>query len=182
MFRTGVLVTVAVLAVGITASVSRGESAADVQCGTSVVHFNHYPGSGSGLGQTPWVKASPSAQGLVGLLWYWTDEWRAKHITAAEMYAGGHSPTGINMKILWAFLAAKARSATDAQMLTVKGTRLDGPGKSWQRFHPISYTGQYRAPSFASGIVLPTAGCWRLELTAGSLHGTVTFRALSASP
>jgi hypothetical protein len=184
MFRTVILViTVATVAVGVTATASRGTAALDARCDASVVHFNHYPGSGSGFGQTPWVKASPSVQGLVGLLWYWTDEWRAKHITTAEMYAGGKSPaTGINMKILWVFLAPKARTTTDAQLLIVKGTRLDGPGQTWQRFHPISYTGQYRAPSFASDILLPTAGCWRLELTAGSLHGTTTFRALSPSP
>ena len=82
------------------------------------------------------------------------------------------------MKILWAFLAPKARHATDAQVLTVKARQLDGPGKTWQRFTAISYTGQNRAPSFASIIDLPTPGCWRIEATAGSLHGVATFRAL----
>ena len=85
------------------------------------------------------------------------------------------------MKILWIFLGAKARRATDGQLLVVKGKRLDGPGKSWQRFSAISYTGQNRAPSFASVIDLLAAGCWRLDLTAGSLYGTTTFTALSAT-
>jgi hypothetical protein len=98
------------------------------------------------------------------------------------MYAGGQAPNGgLNMKILWAFLAPKAKRATDAQMLTVKAHRLDGAGKTWQRFNAISYTGQNRAPSYASVINLPVPGCWQIEATAGSLHGTTTFRALSPS-
>jgi len=119
---------------------------------------------------------------LVGLLAYWRQDWRAAHVTTAQMYAGGEAPNGgLNMKVLWAFLAPKAKRATDAQMLTVKARRLDGPGKTWQRFTAISYSGQNRAPSYASVINLPTPGCWRVEATAGSLHGTTTFRALSPS-
>jgi hypothetical protein len=143
------------------------------------VHFTHYPGGGQGLGELPWVKASPATQGLVGLLAYWPEEWRTQHVTGAQIYSGGKSPaSGRNTKILWTFLAPRARKATDAQTLVAKGTRLDGPGRTWQQFHAISYTGQNRAPSFASIIDLPTPGCWRLDLTAGSLHGTTTFRAL----
>jgi hypothetical protein len=127
------------------------------------------------------VEASPVSEGLVGLLVYWRDEWRAANVTAAQMYAGGQAPNGLNMKVLWAFLAPKAKRATDAQMLTVKARRLDGTGKTWQRFTAISYSGQNRAPSYASVINLPTPGCWRVEATAGSLHGTTTFRALSPS-
>ena len=164
-----------------------GKSASFPACNASAVHFTHYPGRAPGLGQLPWVqgslvKASPSSEGLVGLIWYWNDRWRAEGIKNAQLYAGGHAPAGgPNMKILWIFLGAKARRATDAQLLVVKGKRLDGPGRSWQRFSAISYTGQTRAPSFASVIDVPVAGCWRLDLTAGSLHGTTTFAALSAN-
>ena len=163
-----------------------GRSASLSPCDASVVHFTPYPGRAQGLGQLPWVgapvKGSPSSQGLVGLIWYWSDRWRAERIKRAQLYAGGHAPAGEpNMKILWVFLGAKARHATDAQLLVVKGKRLDGPGRSWQPFSAISYTGQNRAPSFASVIDLPVAGCWRLDLTAGSLHGTTTFVALSAN-
>jgi hypothetical protein len=181
MFRAVLpVITVGVLVVAATAP--RATSGSAVPCATSVVHYDRYPGTGRALGRAPWVRASPISQGLVGLLAYWTDEWRAGRVTTAQMYAGGTSPVGGNMKILWAFLAPKARTATDAQLLTVKGKRLDAPGKSWQRFHPISYTGQNRAPSFASVIDLPSPGCWRLDLTAGSLHGTTTFLALAVRP
>ncbi len=156
-----------------------GSTASRVACPASIVRYTHYPGTGVGLGNAPWVQASPTSQGLVGLLWYWPDDWRVSRVPSAQMYAGGHAPNGgVNMKILWAFLAPKARHATDAQVLTVKARQLDGPGKTWQRFTAISYTGQNRAPSFASIIDLPTPGCWRIEATAGSLHGVATFRAL----
>jgi hypothetical protein len=164
-----------------------GNSASLAACNASAFHFTHYPGGAQGLGQLPWVKgsqveASPSSQGLVGLIWYWSDRWRAERIKSAQLYAGGHAPAGDpNMKILWIFLGAKARRATDAQLLVVKGKRLDAPGRSWQRFSAISYSGQNRAPSFASVIDVPAAGCWRLDLTAGSLHGTTIFTALSAN-
>ena len=183
MFRCGMAVAV-VLAATAALSVAAGStpSALPPACPTSTVHYTHYPGGGVGLGQLPWVNATPVSQGLVGLLWYWRDDWRAAHLTTAQMYAGGQAPNGgVNMKILWAFLALKAKRATDAQMLTVKARRLDGPGKTWQRFSAISYTGQNRAPSYASVINLPSPGCWRVEATAGSLHGVTTFRALSPS-
>ncbi len=174
----GVLSVVTLLVAGATPGTSASLSA----CDASAVHFTSYPGRAQGLGQLPWVKGSPSSQGLVGLIWYWSDRWRAERIKRAQIYAGGHAPAGEpNMKILWVFLGAKARRATDAQLLVVKGKRLDGPGRSWQQFSAISYTGQNRAPSFASVIDLPVAGCWRLDLTAGSLHSTTTFNALSAN-
>lgn len=175
---------VVLVAAATSSTIAGGTSSSSrVDCPTSTVRYTHYPGTGVGLGNGPWVQASPRSQGLVGLLWYWREDWRASRVTSAQMYAGGHAPSGgVNMKILWAFLEPKARTATDAQLLTVKGTRLDGSGKTLQRFHLISYTGQNRAPSFASVIDLPAAGCWRLDLTAGSLHGTTTFRALNASP
>jgi hypothetical protein len=183
MFRSGMAIAVALAATAaFSGSAGSAPAASRSTCPTSTVHYTHYPGTGLGLGHLPWVGASPVSQGLVGLLWYWSEDWRAVHLTAAQMYAGGQAPKGgFNMKILWAFLAPNAKRATDAQLLTVKARRLDGPGKTWQRFNAISYSGQNRAPSYASVINLPSPGCWRIEATAGSLHGTTTFRALSPS-
>jgi hypothetical protein len=176
------VVVALVVTAALSGSAGSAPSASRSTCLASTVHYTHYPGTSSGLGNLPWVAASPASQGLVGLLSYWREDWRAAHLTKAQMYAGGQAPNGgLNMKILWAFLAPKAKRATDAQMLTVKARRLDGAGKTWQRFNAISYSGQNRAPSYASVINLPVPGCWRIEATAGSLHGTTTFRALSPS-
>ncbi len=179
MRTTVVLVTVVAASLAaISAVAPRTTSAADVACSAAVVHLVHYPGPG--FAQSPWVKAAPASQGLVGLLWYWPNAWRDQHVTTAQVYAGGESPEGMGMKIMWRFLAPAARTAP-LERLTVKGTRLDAPGKSWQRFSPISYTGQDGAPTFASTIDLPTPGCWRIDLSAGSLHGTTIIRAISAN-
>jgi hypothetical protein len=183
MFRSGMAIAVALAATAaLSGSAGSASPASRAACPTSTVHYTHYPGTAAGLGNLPWVGASPASEGLVGLLVYWREDWRAAHLATAQMYSGGQAPNGgLKMKILWAFLAPKAKRATDAQMLTVKARRLDGPGKTWQRFTAISYSGQNRAPSYASVINLPVPGCWRIEATAGSLHGTSTFRALSRS-
>ena len=85
--------------------------------------------------------------------------------------------TSANTKILWAFLSEKAKRTFAGGDLVVKGTRLDGPSSTWQRFAGIGYAGQNGAPSFASIIVLPSDGCWRLQLGAGGLHASVVFEA-----
>jgi hypothetical protein len=83
----------------------------------------------------PWIRASPTSQNLVGLLWYWPADWNAEKVNRAQMYPGGHTPDGEkNMKILWTFLAPKAKRVLNAQTLIVKGRRLDGVGETWQRF------------------------------------------------
>jgi hypothetical protein len=158
-----------------------GSTAVASPCPAAIVHLAPLPGVAGSLGRLPWVGATPSAQQLVGLLVYWPDEWRAQKVSRATIYTGGHTPAGTpNMKILWVFLAPQAKTAPDAGKVVIKGRRLDGPGKSWQQFVAISYSGQNRAPSYASIVDLPTAGCWQLDLRAGSLHGTTVFRAIGS--
>ena len=155
-------------------------AAARTECGTAQLHYTPYPGGAPGLGQLPWVRGTSRGLGLVGLLWYWPTEWRDRQIDRAVIYPGGKAPGGPNMKILWAFLSAKAKRAFTGGSLIVKGQRLDGPGKSWQQFGGIAYDGQNGAPSFASIISLPSEGCWRLQLGAGGLHASVVFEATSS--
>ena len=62
----------------------------------------------------------------------------------------------------------------------MKGTRLDAHGAFTQRFGAISYGGQDRAPSFASIIDVPKAGCWRLDLSTAKLRASVVVRAIRA--
>ena len=62
----------------------------------------------------------------------------------------------------------------------MQGTRLDAPGSFTHRFGAISYGGQRRAPSFASIIDVPKAGCWRLDVSTAKLSASVVVRALTA--
>jgi hypothetical protein len=44
----------------------------------------------------------------------------------------------------------------------------------------ISYSGQNGAPSYASIVDVPTAGCWRLRLSTGTLRASVVLQAVRA--
>lgn len=91
---------------------------------------------------------------------------------------GGTAPAGSPAtKILWAFLSPTAKRAFNGGTLIVQGQRLDGPAKTWQQFVSIGYDGQNGAPSYASIISLPAAGCWRVRLSAGGLRASVVFQA-----
>ena len=118
--------------------------------------------------------------GLVGLLWYWPETWQQRRLGAARIYTGGAAPAGYSTKILWAFLGRSAKGRGGAH-LVVRGRRLDQPGSFRQVFAAISYAGQQGAPSYASIINVPSAGCWRLQLSTGALRASVVFQAVRAA-
>ncbi len=127
------------------------------------------------------MRADSSGLGLVGLLWYWPSQWRDQGIDRALIYPGGHAPGGTpNTKVLWAFLSSKAKPLVRGTLI-VQGQRLYGPGKTWQQLAPIGYDGQKGAPSFASIIVLPSEGCWKIKLSAGAAHASLVFQATTTS-
>jgi len=163
---------------GATAGIS--DAAKLASCSPALVHYTPYPGGARGLGRLPWVRANSSGLGLVGLLWYWPAQWRDQGIDRALIYPGGEAPGGPNMKVLWAFLSPKAKRLVSGRLI-VQGQRLDGPGKTWQQFVPIGYGGQNGAPSYASIIVLPAEGCWKVRLSAGAAHANVVFQATTGS-
>ena len=160
---------------GDTATAMKGAS-----CTPALVHFTPYPGGAPGLTTLPWVRTTSAGLGLVGLLWYWPTQWRDQGIDRALIFPGGHAPPSGSTKILWAFLAPKAKRLVSGSLI-VQGQRLDAPGKTWQRFAPIAYDGQNGAPSYASIIVLPAEGCWKVRLSAGAAHANVVFQATTGS-
>ena len=182
LMRSVILVALTAAALGVgAATAGSSDGSSENTCRAAVVHYTPYPGGAPGLGNIPWVRANSRGLGLVALLWYWPSEWRAQQIDRALIFPGGKAPGGWTTKIMWAFLSDKAKRTFSGGNLIVRGQRLDGAGKTWQRFVPIGYTGQNRAPSYASIISLPSAGCWRLQIGAGGLHANVVFEA-TASP
>jgi hypothetical protein len=179
-----VILTLLTLGATVVASGATGRTstaAGLTACSAARVHYTPYPGGAPGLGRLPWVRADSAGLGLVGLLWYWPGEWRDQGIDRALMYPGGHAPAGSpTTKVLWAFLSPKAKRLARGSLI-VQGQRLDGqPGKTWQQFGPIGYDGQNGAPSYASIIVLPSEGCWKLRLSAGAAHANIVFQAATA--
>jgi hypothetical protein len=149
-------------------------------CATARVRYTPYPGGDRRLDALPWVRGEPARTGLVGLLWYWPFEWRQRGVRAARIYTGGSAAAGYSTKILWVFTARSARGR-GATRLAVRGRRLDAPGSFRQEFAAVSYAGQRGAPSYASIVDVPSAGCWRLELSTGSLRASLNFQAVRAA-
>jgi hypothetical protein len=97
------------------------------------VQYTDYPGSGEGLSGLPWVRGEPPDAGLVGLLWYWPEDWKRRHLREARIFTGGVVPAGYNVKILWAFLSPSAKDRGGSE-LVVEGDRLDAAGAFRQEF------------------------------------------------
>jgi hypothetical protein len=138
-------------------------------CTAAQVHYIAYKTSPPALRNTPWVAASPSTSMLVGHVLYWRSTvWgkQADSKTPFHIYIGGRAPgNGVHMKILWALRAGSA------SRLKVQGTRLGRPGQFTQTF-----PGGHEFPSI---VKIPTAGCWKLTLTAGSHTGRLTVTAVA---
>jgi hypothetical protein len=150
---------------------------AAARCQVSPVRHDAYGGGDHSMDRTPWLRGRPASSGLAALLWYWPREWKHRH--GAAIYTGGEMPQGWSTKVLWAFVG-EAQKGHGGRELTVKGTRLDAHGTFTQRFGAISYGGQDRAPSFASIVDVPNAGCWRLDVSTAKLHASVVVRAITA--
>lgn len=149
------------------------------RCPASQVRYDAYGGGDHSMDRIPWLRGRPAGSGLAALLWYWPPEWTDGYRRGAAIYTGGEMPQGWSTKVLWAFVGP-AQKGRGGRRLTVKGTRLDAHGTFTQRFGAISYGGQRRAPSFASIIDVPEAGCWRLDLSTASLRASVVVRAIRA--
>jgi hypothetical protein len=146
----------------------------DAPCRPPRVNYMPYPGGDESMSGIPWIEGEPREHGLVGLLWYWSEEWLG--VRRAQVFTGGVAPAGYSAKVLWAFLSPSVRDMADGELL-IEGRSLDGPGRFRETFSAISYAGQGGAPSYASGLDLPTPGCWRLWLTTGKLRAVVDIRA-----
>jgi hypothetical protein len=144
-------------------------------CDPPPVHHTPYPGGDRSLDGIPWIEGEPRESGLVGLLWYWREEWGRSR--EARIFTGGVAPEGYNAKVLWAFLAPSAKDRGGRE-LVIRGRRLDGRGRFRDSFAAIGYEGQRGAPSYASIVEVPAPGCWRLTLTTGELRATVDLRAV----
>lgn len=148
-------------------------------CGAARVLYAPYPGADRRLSRIPWLRADAGSSGLVGLLWYWPKDWHQARVREARIFTHGQARGGSSTKILWAFLDRRVRNG-GAWEAVVKGRRLDADGSFTQRFAAVFYDDQDGAPSYASIIDIPVAGCWKLTLTSGNLRGSVTLRAVDA--
>jgi hypothetical protein len=153
-----------------------GEETAS-KCNPARVRYTPYPGGDERLDGIPWLEGQPRESGLVALLWYWPEDWQRQRLHEGRIFTGGVAPAGYNVKILWAFVAPSAKGRGGGE-LVVEGHRLGRDDTFRQEFAAISYEGQEGAPSYASIIDVPKAGCWRLDLSTGDLQASVVLRAV----
>ena len=176
---TATATAVVVLGAALVAGGDSQSAPAAATCPVSQVRYDAYGGGDHSMDRTPWLRGRPTTSGLAAVLWYWPQEWTDRHRPHAAIYTGGEMPQGWSTKVLWTFVG-RAQRGQGGRELVVKGTRLDAHGTFTQRFGAISYGGQRRAPSFASIIDVPKAGCWRLDVATAQLRASVVVRAITA--
>jgi hypothetical protein len=152
------------------------EPVAEAPCRPPRVRLTPYPGGDEHMFSIPWLRGEPRELGLVGLLWYWPEEWQ--DVERARVFTGGVAPAGYSAKVLWAFLDKDVFDRAGGE-LVIEGENLDGPGRFRETFSAIGYEGQDGAPSYASILDLSEPGCWRLWLTTGDLRAFVDIRAMA---
>ncbi|HEX6479042.1 MAG TPA: hypothetical protein VF043_09365 [Ktedonobacteraceae bacterium] len=117
-------------------------------------------GTISGTAAVPWVQAQPPASGIRGYLFY-AQSPTTKSGTYRFLHTGGGYPDGSATKILWIVDHPLASGP-----LHIDGANLSRPGKT---FHQ-TIEGSGEIPSI---VVVPSPGCWRLQIISGNAHGTL---------
>ena len=132
-------------------------------CRASAVHYRAVP-SPRGVPGVPWVASTNAA--FRGYLFYWGGtRWARSRLSSARIFTA-KADVRVHPKVLW--IALRRSSGT----LVIRGRRLDGAGSFTARYPSASGGGQF--PSY---VTVPSAGCWRVTVRSGSLHGSVTFAA-----
>jgi hypothetical protein len=151
-------------------SATKQESAT---CSSALVHYGRPPAGALSVGvppDLPWI--ATGSKEVTGSMFYYRSPVFSHRMRRAVIGVGGRAGGGGATKILWWVQGHGAAS------LMVTGQRLDAAG-SFRQTIPGPSPG--RNVFFPSIITVPTAGCWRLELQAGSTTGSVTLKAVTAS-
>jgi hypothetical protein len=151
-------------------------SLAAAPCAATPVHREPLPASGS-LSSLPWVQAEPHRAGIVGMLFGWDDRLQPNpEQPTFALWAHGVAPgRGYSMKVLWII-----RNLHATGDLVLRARRLDGRGSWHARFQRVFDASAQPAKGneYASIVNLPSGGCWRLDVTSGSVRGRYVVRAV----
>ncbi len=140
---------------------------ASLACAATPVHGEPLPKSGS-LSPLKWVQATPHKAGIVGMLFAY-DASIAGDPPHFALWAGGKAPPpGPNQKILWIVRNTHAYGS-----LVVRGIELGGMDAFRQSFSTVG------GREYPSIVVIPSAGCWRLDVSNGGAKGTLVVQAVA---
>ena len=146
-------------------------------CAATPVHGEPLPQSGA-LSSVKWVQATPHRAGIVGMLAAF-DETIAGVPPHFALWAGGHAPGGgPNQKILW--IVRNVGLDLDGR-ITIRGRELGGKAAFRQQFTVVTDSSAQPAKGteYASIIVIPHAGCWRLDVSTGRVKGWLIVDAVA---
>lgn len=120
-------------------------------CGTTTVYAGPGPAAASttGLNELPWAASTPQTAGFAAYLF-----------ASLPLTSGGARPDGATNKILW-------MSDTPADGGLLIAAHPLGASSPVVRFNEPGVL------SFPSIIDLPYPGCWQLDLSAGTTHGSI---------
>jgi hypothetical protein len=114
----------------------------------------------------PWVQAQPTSSGIIGHLFFTGTT--AGSGTYRFLHTGGGYPDGSSTKILWTIDHPHILN-----QIQIDGTNLSSAGMTFhQTIDPG--VGSWAVPSpeqYPSIVVVPSAGCWRLQISSGLAQG-----------
>ena len=131
-------------------------------CPATPVHPETLPIAGAPA-NVPWVQATPHRAGIVGVLFAYDGA------PTFDLWTNGLGPNGQATKILWVI-----RNVHAALNVVVRGHDLGGPATFRQSF-PVA--GGHGA-MYPSIVVIPSAGCWRLDVSSGGARGSLIVNAV----
>jgi hypothetical protein len=140
---------------------------ASLVCAATPVHGEPLPRSGV-LAQLKWVQAAPPRAGIVGMLYAYDDRLEESIAPTFALWAHGHAPDGHATKILWL-----VRNTHAGLSIVIRG-RLVGGTETFRQSFPVAGGGG----GYPSIIVVPRAGCWRLDVSTGATRGTLVVKAV----
>lgn len=143
------------------ASAGGAASQPTATCAATTVQYRPAPsGAPAGVGG-PWVASTNSA--FRGYLFYLgATRWARTKPHGARIFTT-KAQERIYPKVLWLALGRSTAA------ISIRGIRLDHRGSFTSRYPGV---GGRQYPSY---VEVPTAGCWRVSVSSGSLHGSVTF-------
>jgi hypothetical protein len=145
-------------------------------CLATAVHGEPLPSSGA-LSALRWVQATPHRAGIVGMIFGYDAALEEPTNPTFALWTGGAAPQGWATKILWI-----VRNPHAGGEITVRGRALDGTRTFAQRFRQVWDASDQPASGseYASIVDIPSAGCWRLDVSAGRrVRGFLVVRAVS---
>lgn len=143
------------------ASAGGAETESTAACAATPVHYDPAAsGAPRGVGG-PWIATTNSA--FRGYLFYvGATRWARTKPHGAQIFTT-KAQERVQPKVLWLALG-NARTS-----ISIRGMRLDRPGSFTSKWPGV---GGRQYPSY---VEVPTAGCWRVSVSSGSQHGSVTF-------